>query len=131
MLWCVSGRACGTFLDGCGTFRNIFIRTSFAVIPYTVQLIVNTILSHILIRDEHIFMDIIQISGIIWTLILVFNSVREVHHYSFKETFIAVIMTVFGITVMLFLMILVLCLLQQIYLFFISVFTEISYRIRS
>lgn len=131
LLWCVSGRACGTFLDGCGTFRNIFIRTSFAVIPYTIQLIVNTILSHILIRDEHIFMDIIQIAGIIWTLILVFNSVREVHHYSFKETFIAVIMTVFGITVMLFLMILVLCLLQQIYLFFISVFTEISYRIRS
>lgn len=131
LLWCVSNRACGTFLGGCGTFRNIFIVTSKAVLPYISQLLVNVVLSHVLIRDEYIFMEIIQITGIIWTLILVFNSVREVHHYSFRETLTSVIMTVFGIAVMLCLGVLILSLFQQIYVFILSLLTEISYRIRS
>lgn len=131
LLWCISSRACGTFFGGCGTFGNIFIATSRAVIPYTAQLFINVILSHVLIRDEYVFMQIIRIAGIIWTVILVFNSVREVHHYSFKETFIAVIMTVLGIAVMICLAVLVLCLFQQIYVFILSLLTEISYRIRS
>lgn len=131
LLWCVSNRACGTFLGGCGTFRNIFIGTSKAVLPYIAQLFINVILSHVLIRDEYIFMEIIQIIGIIWAVVLVFNSVREVHHYSFKETLIAVIMNVFGIAVMICLAVLILCLFQQIYVFILSLLTEISYRIRS
>ena len=130
-MWCVSNRACGTFLGGCGTFRNIFIGTSKAVLPYIAQLFINVILSHVLIRDEYIFMEIIQIIGIIWAVVLVFNSVREVHHYSFKETLIAVIMNVFGIAVMICLAVLILCLFQQIYVFILSLLTEISYRIRS
>lgn len=131
LLWCVSNRACGTFLEGCGTFRNIFTETSKAVVPYIAQLFINVILSHILIRDEYIFMEIIQIAGIIWTSVLVFNSVREVHRYSFKETLTAVIMTIFGIVIMICLAVLILCLFQQIYVFILSLLTEISYRIRS
>lgn len=130
-LWCISERASEVFLDGCGTFRNIFIGTSEAVIPYIAQLYINTMLSHILIRDEYIFMEIIKITGIIWTAILLFKSVREINRYSFRETVIAVIMIVFGIAVIFFLGVLMLSLFQQIYVFIASVVTEISYRIRS
>jgi len=130
-LWCVSERACGTFLDGCGTFRNIFISSSEAAVPYITQLYINIFLSHILIQDEYIFMKTVQVTGIAWTAVLLFKSVREINHYNFRETCLAVIMNIAGIAVMFCLGILLLSVFQQIYAFICSVIIEISYRIRS
>ncbi len=131
LLWCVSERACETFLDGCGTFRNIFISTSESVVPYIAQLYINIFLSHILIQDEYIFMKTVQVTGIVWTGVLLFRSVRKINHYNFRETCIAVIMNIAGIAVMLCLGILLLSVFQQIYAFICSIIVEISYRIRS
>lgn len=131
LLWCISCRACGTFLDGCGTFRNIFIRHAYALIPFIAQLYINTILSHILIQDEIIFMQIIEITGITISAIKIFISIKEVHCYDIKKTVISLFMTLAGIIIMLCLLILILSLFRQIYAFILEVITEISYRIRS
>jgi len=131
LLWCISNRAGSIFLDGCGTFRNIFTEMSESIVPYIAQLYINTLLSHILIQDEYIFMQVIRISGIVWTAILIFRTVSEVHHYSFKRTVVSILMTIAGMIIMLCLAVLILSLFQQIYIFVLSLITEISYRIRS
>lgn len=130
LAWVTGNSAVSIFLDGEGTAKNTAIYSAYALVPYITQKLVNTVLSHYLIRDEQIFMQIIQITGTIWTIILLFSAIKTVHQYSFIQTVISFILTIFSMMIMLFLLILFMSLVQQMWLFLSSVFTEILYRMR-
>ena len=129
-VWVVGNWSVCTLLDGEGTMRNICIYSAYSLIPYVAQVYINVILSHFLIRDEMVFMDIIRIIGTLWTAVLLFSAIRSVHQYSALKTVLAILLTVAAMLIMLFLMVLILALVQQIWIFLSSVYTEISYRIR-
>ena len=128
--WTVGNWAVCTLLDGEGTLKNICIYSAYALIPYTAQLYINVVLSHFLIRDEFVFMQIIELIGTGWTVILLFSAIKSVHQYTFGKTVFAVILTIAAMLVMLFLLVLFMSLIQQIYIFISTVYTELSYRAR-
>ncbi|MBP7186406.1 MAG: YIP1 family protein [Ruminococcus sp.] len=129
-VWVVGNWAVCTLLDGEGTMKNICIYSAYAIIPYVAQLYINVILSHVLIRDESVFLDIIRIAGIGWTAVLLFSAIKSVHQYSFLKTAAAILLTIAAMLIMLFLLVLMLALLQQIWKFISTVVTEIIYRIK-
>ena len=129
--WTVGNWAVCTLLDGEGTMKNICIYSAYSLVPYVAQLFITTFLSHFLIRDESVFINIITIIGTGWTAVLLFSAIRSVHQYSAVKTVFAIIFTIAAMLIMLFLLILLLFLIQQVAIFFMTLFTEISYRVKS
>lgn len=130
LTWVTGNRAVCTFLEGEGTARSIFIYSAYALVPYVTSLYTDVLLSHFLIRDEVIFMQIIRTVGYVWSALLVFSAVKAVHQYTVFRTLAAIVLTIVSMFVILFLLVLLLSLFQQIYVFGYSVFMEIAYRLQ-
>lgn len=91
---------------------------------------INVILSHVMVRDEYVFMELIEIIGTVWSVIMIFSAVKAVHQYSMKKLLQQYFLPIVAMLLMLVLLILFMVLIQQIWLFVSAVFTEIIYRFR-
>ena len=128
--WVVGNWSVCTLLDGEGTMRNICVYSAYALVPYIAQTFICVVLSHFLIRDEYVFLEVIHVIGVGWSVILIFSAIRSVHQYSAGKTVLAIALTIAAMFVMLALAVLVLALVQNVAVFISTVYAEISYRIR-
>lgn len=128
--WVVANWAMCTLFDGEGTMKNIFINSAYALIPYISGYLIGTVMSHFLIKDEYVFIQSIEIIGTCWSFVLLISGIKAVHQFSFGKTIALMLLTIAAMIAILFLLVLLLTLFQQVLIFILSIYTELSYRFR-
>ena len=117
-----------TLLDGKGTVREIFVACSYALIPYTCTTFLNVLLSGVLIREEKVFLVIINAVGILYSVFILISALKVIHDYSFAKILFSIVLTALGIVFALFLLVLFFGLIQQVILFFRTIYVELTLR---
>lgn len=128
--WVVANWAMCTLFDGEGSMKNIFINSAYALVPYITGYLIGTVMSHFLIRDEYVFIQAVEIIGLCWSFVLFISGIKAVHQFSFGKTIALILLTLVAMLAILFLLVLLLTLFQQVIIFILSIYTELSYRLR-
>ena len=130
LTWVVANWSFCTLLDGEGNMRRIAIYSAYALVPYIVGSILSTILTYFVTLNESIWVTAISQIGLWWSVVLMVMGMKACHQYSFTKTIVCMILTVVGMLLILCLLVLVMSLFQQVWLFFFTIYTEIMYRVR-
>ena len=129
LLWCVSNWCLTTLFDGEGSFKDIFIATSYALVPLALILIPTTIASYIVIESEIQVINFLCGIAYAWTGFLVFFGSMVTHDYSFGKNVLICIFTLVGVVFIVFLALLFVSLINQIISFVLNIVLELTYRV--
>lgn len=127
-LFIISNYAICTLLEGKGKFKEIAAGVAYSLLPMLIFDIIAVIMSNFMSLNEGAFISVVTWVGILWSAVLLFIALSTIHQYSFGKTILSILLTLFGMLVILFLIILFYTLLSQLVEFVMSVITEISIR---
>ena len=113
-----------TLIEGKGKLIDIVCMLVYSLVPYIISIFVSTIASNVLTLDEAAFITAIDIIGIAWSGVLIFVGFMTIHQFSFKKNILSIFMTILGIAIIIFLVVLFVGLLEQVSSFFESIWSE-------
>lgn len=122
--WCLT-----SLMDGKGSMKEIYTTICYSLTPMVLLLNLATVLSHCLILEESAFVTCIVYVAYIWSIMLIFFGTMTIHDYGLGKNIIVTALSVVGIAVMLFLILLFVSVLGKITTFISNIYTEISFRL--
>ncbi len=128
LLWTICNWAVCTLMSGKGKMREIFIVTSYSLVPLIIGNVVYTIASNFMLESEASFLGIFMTIMTMLTAFILIMGTVTIHDYTFGEFVGTSILTILGILIVIFLFISVFILVQQTYSFLATIFREIVYR---
>ena len=127
-LWVVANWCLTTLFEGEGSFKDIYIATTYALGPLPLFLIPATIASNVVLTTEVQIVNLVVTIGFIWALMLIFFGTMVTHDYSLGKNVITVLGTIVGMVAILFVVFLFSTLFTDMVSFVTSIVTEIQYR---
>jgi sugar lactone lactonase YvrE len=119
-----------TINDGEGRFADIYIGTAYSMTPFIIFSVPITLLSRVLTLNERFVYTFLMQIAILWSLLLLFLMVKEIHGISIRGTFKNILMTVAGGLIMIVIsFILYILLVDQVFEFIYSIFWEVLIRV--
>jgi tetratricopeptide (TPR) repeat protein len=128
-LWCLANWCLTTLFEGEGSFKDIFIASSYALAPIPLLMIPATLLTNIFTLNESQIITLLTTIMWIWVGLLVFFGSMITHDYSLGKNLIISISTIVGMAAIMFIALLFSSLMTKIISFITSIVVEISYRI--
>ena len=98
------------------------------MLPMVLTFIPATILSWFIAADEEAFYYLITAVSIIFFVVLLAIGIMTVHGYSFGKTLVTFVLTFISIIIIIFIILLLIYLVNQVYLFFEGIYTELILR---
>lgn len=128
ILWSLANWAISTLFDGKAKLNQIWFITNVAIIPYTIMLVITTILSNILVSSEGIFITVFLTLGILWSVLLLIVGLMLIQDYSLFAVILSGLCSILAMIIIVILGFLFFNLFKQLYSFISDVIMELSYR---
>lgn len=128
MLWVVANWCFTSLMDGSGKLSDIFCATAVAVIPVIVCNLLLIPISNFISLDDIAIFQFIQGFGQAFTWALMFVGMMITHQYTVLKAIATTLLTILGMAIIGFVIVLVMYLIQQLVGFVSSLTTEISFR---
>ena len=129
ILWIVANWCLTTLFEGEGSFKDIFIASSYALSPMPLILIVSTVLSNFVTFEESAIVTMLVVVAYVWAGLLLFFGMMVTHDYSFTKNLFMCFFTILGMAVIMFVGFLFSSLVGKMVSFVSSIVSEISYRL--
>lgn len=129
MLFVFSNYLISTLSNGEGWFKDIYIATAYALMPYILMTVPIILLSHAFTMNEMFIFQSLLFFRDAWMIILVVIMVMEVHSYSFRELAKNLLLTIFTMAVIVAILLLLFLLTSQMYDYLGSIFKEVINRV--
>ncbi len=128
ILWCVANWCLTTLFEGEGSFKDIFVATSYSLTPLPILVVISTILTNVLTLAEGTSVTLLVTLGYIWVAFLLFFGTLVTHDYQLSKNLLIVICTIVAMAVIMFVAILFSSLIIKMVMFVMSIITEIANR---
>ena len=127
---CASNWAFSVLIEGKATFREIWILFLYSLVPYIIANYIYIILSNVVTESEGVFINVLVFLGGAMTLIMIINAFMAYHEFNFTTTLISWLLTLLGVAIILFLIILIISLFQQVASTISTIFYEAIFRFK-
>ena len=127
-LICVSNWSITCLMDGKGRLKDIIIAIGYSTIPATVCILIGTLVSQFVSKDEAAFYTMICGIGIAYTLFMMLVGIMTVHNFTLGKTLITIFLTLVALLVIVFVLLLLVDLVNQVYSFLFSIYQELMFR---
>ncbi|WDF05370.1 MULTISPECIES: YIP1 family protein [Shouchella] len=118
-----------TISDGEGRFRELYIGFIYASAPLLIGLVPLVFVSRILTLNEAFLFQFSLLSMIVYALVILFIMLKEIHDFTFWGTVRNVVLTIFGMILLAFVLMIVYVLFDQVIQFLASIWQEVLYRV--
>jgi len=128
-LWIVANWCLTTLFDGEGSLKDIFIASTYSLLPLVLIMIPTTIASNFVLASEANILSLLNTIAFIWVGMLLFFGMMVTHDYSMGKNILTTLGTILGMVCIMFIAILFSTLLGKLVSFVTNIVTEIQYRL--
>lgn len=115
-------------MEGEGRFKDILTVIGYSMLPMVLTYVPVTIISQFIASDEEgIYYLLMNISAIFFVLLLLVG-IMIIHNFSFGKTLITLALTFVALLIIIFIILLMISLINQVWLFLESAYTELILR---
>lgn len=125
VLWTITNWAVATLFGGIGKIKEIFIVTSYSLTPLIIGNVLYIVLTNFLLPSEIGFLNIIMGAMTAYGGLLLTIGTLKIHDYEFGKFIGTTILTVIGMLIVVFVLIILILMIQQTYGFIQTLFNEI------
>jgi hypothetical protein len=127
-LFCISNWSITCLVEGEGRLKDIVTVVGYAALPLVLTFVPATLFSQVIAENEEAFYFMILGISIAWFLLLLFIGIMTVHNFTFGKMIVTLICTFIAMLIIIFILLLISTLIQQVYTFFESIYTELLFR---
>ncbi|MHC1785747.1 MAG: YIP1 family protein [Christensenellales bacterium] len=126
----IANLAVSSLMDDCeGRARELFIVLSHALLPAILAQLAAALFSNFVNLEMQVFLQMLQSLGLLWSLTLLGVGQYQINRLTVKRTLLNLLLSVLVMLVILVLMVLLYSLIQQISVFFTTLYNEIMFRV--
>ena len=128
-LWIAANWCLTTLFEGEGSFKDIYIASTYALMPVVLIMIPTTIASNFVLENEVNMLSLLNGFAFVWVGLLLFFGMMVTHDYTIGKNILTTVGTLIGMICIMFIAILFTTLLGKLVSFVTNIITEIQFRL--